>query len=143
MVLGPKHSENTSSDIIDESSEVAEYSSNIVNVHFNCFMIIMISSLRLVEQNPEYSRRTLLDFFVYKRWSLCKKSLFTISYLNPHQRLCHFVHNLEGFIFVSLCLSVKSVYTRLHAPGDLFSSVDNHLAFSFVYLTVSKHQYVW
>ena len=47
--------------------------------------------------NPVYSR----FFFVYKRWSLCKKSLFTISYLNPHQRLCHFVQNLEEFIFVS------------------------------------------
>ena len=34
----PKHSENTSTDIIDESSEVAECSSNTVIVHFNCFM---------------------------------------------------------------------------------------------------------
>jgi hypothetical protein len=31
----------------------------------------------------------------------------------------------------------------MHAPKDLFSSVDGPLAFSFVYLTVSKHQYVW
>ena len=40
-------------------------------------------------------------FFVYKRWSLFKKSLFTISYLNPHQRLCYFVRNLQEFLFVS------------------------------------------
>ena len=116
MVLGNKHSENTSSDIIDESSEVAECSSNTVIVHFNCFMIIMISSLRLVEKNPEYSRHTLLDFFGIQTL-VCKKSLFTISYLNPNQILCHFVHNLEEFMFVSLCLSVKSFgSTRVFMP---------------------------
>jgi hypothetical protein len=42
-------------------------------------------------------------------------------------------------MFVSLCLSVN---TSLHAPNDLFSSVDSPLAFPFVYLTVNKHQYV-
>ena len=55
----PKHSENTSADIIDESSEVAECSS-----HFNCFMMIIISSSRLVEQSRIYSRRTLLNFCI-------------------------------------------------------------------------------
>jgi hypothetical protein len=60
----------------------------------------MISSSRLVERkNPEYSRHTLLDFFLW-------------------------------------------FYTSLHAPNDLFSSVDSPLAFPFVYLTVSKHQYL-
>jgi hypothetical protein len=33
----PTHSENKSTDIIDESSDVVECSSNTVIVHFNCF----------------------------------------------------------------------------------------------------------
>jgi hypothetical protein len=59
----PKHSENTSTDITDESSEVAECSAITVFVHINCFMNDHNDiKFKISRKNPEYSRRTLLDF---------------------------------------------------------------------------------
>jgi hypothetical protein len=58
----PKHSENTSTDIIYESSEVAECSYTVI-VHFNCFMNDHNDiKFKISRKIPEYSRRTLLDF---------------------------------------------------------------------------------
>ena len=65
----PKYSENTSTDIIDESSEVAECSSkgNCLLQSFHDHNDIKFKISKKKQQKTAYSRRTLLDLCAYKR----------------------------------------------------------------------------